>query len=157
MDRESMALGLPGVLLSLLFSMTLSILPLPPFNPDWVALTVLFWTLTVPERVGIFRAFVIGLLVDDLTAKTLGQHAIGYALIAALSLRSRASLLVLRLPVQMLWIFGLLLLSEAVVALTEADPMLPTLATAAPALVGALIWPLCARGLRALTLQGPSA
>jgi rod shape-determining protein MreD len=145
------------VLLSLIAAMMLSILPLGRFaslNPDWVALAILFWTLSVPERLGILRAWLIGLVVDELTGRTLGQHAIGYAVMAALALRSRASLRVLRWPVQMLWVLGLLGAAEGLISLTEAELPRPTLWMAAPSLMGALVWPLLARGLGPLNPKG---
>ena len=153
MATESDAPGGLWVLLSLILAMILRILPWSPplsaFNPDWVALILLFWTLTLPERLGIFRAWLIGLLVDALTARHLGQHALAYSVMAYLSLSGRSSLIVLRKPVQMLWILGLLLLGQTLILWTQPAALAPDfqLSYWYPSLIGALIWPLFSEGL----------
>ena len=136
-----------GMVLALLLAMMLRILPLDPplsnLNPDWVALVLLLSTLSMPERLGVFRAWLIGLCVDVLTARLLGQHALAYSVMAYLSLRGRSSLIVLRKPVQMLWILGLLLLGQALVLWSGTSSLSTDFKFSYwyPSLTGALIWP----------------
>ena len=44
------------------------ILPLPDwvqtYRPHWVALILIYWNMALPQRVGLWSAFFIGLLVD---------------------------------------------------------------------------------------------
>ena len=65
--------GTPGtlwVLLTFAVALVLRIVPLKPtwalLNPDWVALTLIFWTLANPQRVGVLRAWLIGLIADEI-------------------------------------------------------------------------------------------
>ena len=70
------------VVSSFMVAMILRIIPLPKdlalLNPDWVAIVLLYWILAVPERCGVLRAWTIGLVVDALTGRLLGQHALAY-------------------------------------------------------------------------------
>lgn len=50
-------------------------------RPDFVALTILYWSIYQPQRVGISIAFGMGLLVDVSNAGILGQHAMAYCVI----------------------------------------------------------------------------
>lgn len=140
-----------SVLVTLGVAMMLRLLPLEsPFaeiNPDWVALTILFWTLSMPARLGVLRAWLIGLCVDALTARLMGQHALAYSVMAYFSLRGRSSLSVLRMPVQMLWISGLLFLGQALILWTQPGRLSEEFRFSYwyPSVSGALIWPfLCA-------------
>ena len=73
------------IILTIGLAMCLRIVPWPGFladiNPDWVLLALIYWTLAVPERVGIFNAWTIGLLTDVLTGRVFGQYALAYSLI----------------------------------------------------------------------------
>lgn len=76
---------------SIVFAMILRImLPFPgmeSFNPDWVVLVLIYWSIALPERFGVFTAFWVGLLTDVLTGHLLGQYALIYALIIFLSIK----------------------------------------------------------------------
>ena len=59
--------------------------------PDWVALTLVFWSVHQPRRVGLTIAWVLGLVVDVNNASLLGEHALAYATLSyfAISLHRR--------------------------------------------------------------------
>ncbi|AJC50263.1 rod shape-determining protein MreD [Coxiella endosymbiont of Amblyomma americanum] len=65
-----------------LVGMIVTILPLPIwtvwYQPSWIFIILLFWIITVPHRVSIGIAFVVGLLLDLLTGTVLGQHALSF-------------------------------------------------------------------------------
>ena len=46
--------------------------------PDVLGLVLLFWTVHQPRRVGMFSAFLLGLLVDVHESALLGQNALAY-------------------------------------------------------------------------------
>src|SRR3546814_909708 len=50
--------------------------------PDLLLLVIAFWCLNEPHRVGMFTAFVFGLLMDVHDAGLLGAHALAYTLVA---------------------------------------------------------------------------
>lgn len=69
---------------SIFFMWLISLLPwrLWPPAPDLLLLVILFWCLNEPRRVGMFTAFVLGLLMDVHDAGLLGGHALAYTLAA---------------------------------------------------------------------------
>ncbi len=72
-------------ILSIVVAFLLAAMPLPAsivaFKPDWVALTMIYWTLTAPPAFGLVGALLIGLALDTLAGTLLGQHALGLLLI----------------------------------------------------------------------------
>jgi rod shape-determining protein MreD len=50
--------------------------------PDFVALTLVFWNVHQPRRVGIGIAFLMGVAMDVHEASVLGEHALAYALLS---------------------------------------------------------------------------
>jgi len=53
-----------------------------PFIPDWVALTLAFWCIREPRKVGMGGAFLLGLAMDVADASVMGQHPLAYVLLA---------------------------------------------------------------------------
>ncbi len=141
---------------SLVVAMALRILPLPHdwfiLNPDWIALFLIYWTMALPDRVGVGTAWLTGLFADVLTGRMLGQHAVAYSVIAYLSLRWYRRLRLYPLPQQSLWVLMFLLAGQVLVYWTQnvknADTT--TLAYWLPPLAGALLWPLVRVVLRRL-------
>ena len=82
--------------LSLFAALLLAAMPLPAsiiaFKPDWVALTLMYWTLTAPPAFGLATAFAAGLVLDTLTGSLLGQHALGLLLLVYVCGRFRLRL-----------------------------------------------------------------
>ncbi len=76
---------------SLFAAFALTIFPLPEslqaLRPDWVALTVIFWIVSLPSWFGIGVAWLCGLVLDTLTGALLGQHAAALALIAYIAFK----------------------------------------------------------------------
>jgi rod shape-determining protein MreD len=80
--------------------------------PDFFALTLVFWNVHQPRKVGMGIAFVFGLLMDVHNGALFGQHALAYTLLSygAITLHRRIQWF----PVtsQCIYVFGLLLLSQ---------------------------------------------
>lgn len=76
--------------LSMAIGLILSIMPLPPglvwWRPEWPALVLVFWIMTQPRSFGVGVGWMLGLLEDVARGTLLGQYALGYALIAFLTL-----------------------------------------------------------------------
>lgn len=66
--------------------------PLAPFRPDWVALTLIYWCMMLPQRVGVGTGWLTGLLVDAGRGALLGQHALAFATVAYLTLQGHQRL-----------------------------------------------------------------
>ncbi len=69
----------------------LELIPLPGFllwiEPEWVILTLIYWSLVLPDKVGLSVAFLLGLVMDLLMGTLLGQHALAYVIITCLCIR----------------------------------------------------------------------
>ncbi|QBQ53301.1 rod shape-determining protein MreD [Nitrosococcus wardiae] len=90
------------IILSFVAAYILTLVPLPSwavfFRPEWVGLILIYWCLFLPQRIGVVRAWLVGLLMDALTGAVLGQYALALALIAYITLRWHR-----RLRQQTLW------------------------------------------------------
>jgi len=79
-----------AIVASLIFVLILAVLHLPEWwpqwlgwlRPNWIAMTVFFWVLTVPHRFGLVAAWLLGVLVDVLLGEPFGLNG---ALLAVLT------------------------------------------------------------------------
>ena len=142
--------------LTFAIGLLLSVSPMPPFlevfRPMWLAMLVSFWTLMVPNKVGMTTAFVLGLAEDVLYGTLLGQNALVLTLITFLVLSLQQRLRMFPMWQQclvILVIFGLAQLVQLWLSALTGNRQ-PTLALVLPALVSALLWPWVSFGLRGL-------
>lgn len=134
--------------LSLGLAMSLRVAPfsqlISTINPDWVLLTVIYWTIMLPYRKGIFNAWVIGLLTDVLLGRTLGEYALIYAVIAYFCVLAHKRLRFAPLAQQSCFIFVGLLIAQLLLFLIENIQSLTVfpLVFWLPVLTGTVLWPL---------------
>lgn len=95
-----------AIALSSIIALTLTIMPLPQwvfyFWPDWMALIIVYWALTVPDRVGPWIGFAIGTILEVLFVRNFGVQGFGMALLAFAVNRMHQQLQVLSFGPQML-------------------------------------------------------
>jgi rod shape-determining protein MreD len=112
--------------------------------PDFVALTLLFWNIHQPRKVGIGIAFLLGVLMDVNNASLLGEHALAYTLLSYGAIMLHRRVLWFPIWMQTLHVLPLLLVAQLV-------PFVLHLLGGATALnwgplfdviVEALLWPL---------------
>lgn len=143
--------------LSIILAMILRILPLPTsldtINPDWVLLVLLYWVMITPERFGVVNAWTIGLLVDVLTGRLLGQYALAYALACYVCIKLKR-LRNYALLQQSLLIFLILFLSQAMLFWTEniQSPTAFQIAFWLPVITGTVCWPIVSAIFHSLRL-----
>jgi rod shape-determining protein MreD len=132
---------------SLLIALILMILPLPDwaqlYRPNWLALVLIYWSMALPKRVGLWSAFFSGIVLDTSMGTLLGQHTLALVAIIFLNLNFYQRIRVLVLAQQAIYVFALLLINQVVVAWVEGILGRPTplLAYFGGPLVGMLIWP----------------
>jgi rod shape-determining protein MreD len=134
-------------------ALMLSILPLPsPFaayEPEWLALIVVYWSLTTPERFGPGAAWTCGIVMDALHGTLLGQHALALLLISFLALRFRLQVRVF--PIVQQSITVAMLVAMHTFALIWIDGIIDVeiggVSRAWPVLASALAWPFIVVGL----------
>ena len=112
--------------------------------PDFVALTLAFWCVRQPRRVGLGPGWLIGLLTDAGSGVLLGQHALVYSLLAFAALTLSRRILWFSVWGQALHVAALLLFAQGVGALVRlaAGADLPGWSLLlGPPLLGAALWP----------------
>lgn len=131
--------------LSLLVAMAVNMLPVgrAPWLPDLLALTVVFWNVHQPRRVGVGVAFAFGLLMDVHEGALLGQHALAYTLLAYFAITVHRRLLWFPVPAQALQILPLFFAAHAVAVLIRliAGGSFPGWNLWLAPLLEALLWP----------------
>lgn len=131
------------ILISILLAMVLALLPLPEglrfFRPEWVLLTLMYWAMALPDRVGIGYAWLVGLFMDVLFGGILGILAFAYALVIYLISHFHLQLRQFPLWQQALSLMSLILLVHVitVVMTTKTTGWTAWL----PAIVSTLLWP----------------
>ena len=74
-----------AIFMSLIAALMLTLLPIPAWavwlRPAWVLMVLIYWTMTVPYRVNIGVAFIVGLIMDLLTGTLLGEHALALTIV----------------------------------------------------------------------------
>jgi rod shape-determining protein MreD len=128
--------------------LVLSIVPLPdwlaPARPDLALLAVIYWILTNPRIAGLGYAWFAGLLLDVMRGMTLGQHALGFVLVAFLAHRLQLRMRMFPILHQAGTVMGLLAIYQFVIFWTDGltghgytgwNRWLPVLS-------GGLLWPL---------------
>jgi rod shape-determining protein MreD len=153
-DAEGRGYGV--ILLTFLVAYVLAVMPLPPWlqwgRPEWVALTLIYWCIALPHRVGIATGLLLGVGLDVLEGAVLGQNAFALVVVALLSL-----ILYQRLRVYSLWqqaavVFLLVGINQLIcqwVQNLQDMSVLPSLFLL-PAFSSALVWPVVLHVLRGL-------
>ena len=135
------------ILLSFCVALILMILPLPewarPFRPQWVTLTLIYWTLAVPDRVGVGSGFLAGIALDVMSGALLGQNALGFSVVAYASVKLHQRVRLFPLWQQSLVVLALLIADHLiglwVMGATREHP--PGLIYWVVPLIGTALWP----------------
>lgn len=138
------------IVMSVLLAMILMLMPLPDsiqyLRPEWVLLTLMYWAMALPHRVGIGYAWLVGLFMDLLMGGVLGILAFAYALVIYLVLHFHLQLRQFPLWQQALSLMSLILLVHVVtvVMTTKVTGWQAWL----PAVISTVLWPLIYMFLR---------
>ena len=144
------------IFITLLVAMCLRIAPLPeilaPLNPDWVLLVLIYWSLAIPERVGIAHAWCLGILVDVLLGRHFGQNALIYSLIIYACLVWHRQLRQFPVVQQSAFIFLCLLLSQLLLFWFKNVQAAMQISGAfwLPILSGTVLWPFIYQLMRSI-------
>ena len=114
-----------------------------PWMPDLLALTLVFWSVHQPRRVGIGAAFVFGLLMDVHQSSLLGQHALAYTALSYFAITIHRRLLWFPVPSQAIQIMPLFLAAHAIELAIRmmAGGLFPGWSLLLAPLLEAALWP----------------
>lgn len=136
------------IYLTLLLGLILQVFPLPDWaaqiRPQWPLLFLIYWSMLLPERIGIFTALIVGLFVDVMLDALLGQHVLSYAIAIYIVITTYKRLRLMHAWQQALAVFFLLMIERiiAAVVLGMTRGQATDLYFWLPPLTGMLIWPL---------------
>lgn len=139
---------LGAVFISFILASLANLLPMSAqwswLRPEFVALVVIYWTVTLPEQVGVGMAFAMGLAQDVLENSLLGQHALAFVVLAYVCSLSYRRLRSYGLWQQSAWIFVLVGIHQLMWnwGSTFSGRSADSLIFLVPAFTSALIWPL---------------
>jgi len=136
------------MILTSLVALALSALPLPYWlavvRPQFLALVVLYWSITAPRAGGLTLALLAGLALDVFQGSVLGQHGIALSLITYIAVREHLRIRSKPVLQQALMVPIALALYEFVVFAIDGwsgHPITSPLRWV-HVLTGAIIWPL---------------
>lgn len=113
------------------------------FRPDFVALTVLYWVIQQPHRVGFTVAFVLGVLMDVADGALLGQHPLAYSILVYGGILFHRRLRLFSPTPQIVHVIPLLLVNDVIILgirlLAGAD--FPGYRYFIGSFVGGALWP----------------
>jgi len=113
-------------------------------KPDFVALTVLYWCVHQPRKLGFTAAWLMGLIMDVADGSLFGQHALAYSVLAYAGIVLHRRVLMFTMRDQILHVIPLLLANDIIVLLvrkiTGAD--FPGFSYFAGSIIAGAMWPI---------------
>ncbi|MGY1488887.1 rod shape-determining protein MreD [Methylobacillus pratensis] len=134
------------VYLSLLLALILQILPwsgsLLTIRPEFLLVTVLYWTLRAPHLCNIGTAWFAGLLMDLISGGLFGQFALAYSVTSYFAVAYQRRLALFNIWQQAGYVFLLLLLTQVITLVLKlfAGGELPGWQYFLPSVSGILLW-----------------
>lgn len=145
--------------ISLLATLLLNMLPIgrAAWMPDFLALTLVFWAVHQPLRVGIGAAFVFGLAMDVHQASLLGQHALAYTALSFFAIAMHRRLLWFTVPSQAVQVFPLFAAAHAIALLIRlaSGGIFPGWNILLAPVLEAMLWPVASVVLLAPQRRAP--
>lgn len=114
-----------------------------PFRPEWTVLVLIYWCLALPHRVSVGYGWLVGLCVDVLSGALLGQHALGFAVIAYLVVKLHQRLRVFPIWQQALSVMVFVALEQLLVLWVQGMIGMARESWTywLPSIVSGLLWP----------------
>lgn len=135
------------VVLSLVFGLMLAIAPLPEwadaFRPNWVALTLIYWTMTLPHSYSVGTAWLVGLILDVAQGTLLGQNALAMSFVIFITVKFHLQLRVFPTSQMTATVFALLATYQFILFWVNgvAGVYAETVSYWGPVVAGTLFWP----------------
>ncbi len=135
------------IAVTLLAALLLNLVALPALlqllRPDFIALTLIYWVVYHPRRVGFLPAWVLGLAMDVADGSLFGQHALAYAVMMYIAILLHRRIVMFGMRQQVLHVLAILAAAQAVMLLVRImdGAGFPGPLYFAPSILGALLWP----------------
>ena len=130
---------------TLIVALMINMLPMGrlPWMPDPLAITLVFWSVHQPLRVGVVAAFLFGLAVDVHQTSLLGQHALAYTTLSYFAITIHRRLLWFTVPSQAIQVLPLFAAAHAIELTIRmlAGGAFPGMAVLLAPVLEAVLWP----------------
>jgi rod shape-determining protein MreD len=147
------------ILFTLALALVFNMMPFgrSPWLPDLLALTLAFWAVHQPRRVGVGVAFFFGLAMDVHQGSLLGQHGLAYSLLAFIAIALHRRLLWFPVVQQAAQVLPLFLVAHLVslVVRMAAGHLFPGWSYFIAPCFEALLWPVVSVAYLAPQLRAP--
>ena len=126
--------------------------------PDLLAITLVFWSVHQPLRIGVGVAFVFGLTMDVQQGALLGQHAMAYTVLGFLAVSMHRRLLWFGVPTQAVQVLPLLMAAHLLELLVRivAGGAFPGWSFFLAPVIEAALWPVVSVLLLAPQRRAPN-
>lgn len=147
MNKDRASRRLP-VILCIVFAFMLTIAPLPEwaedFRPDWVALTLIYWSMTLPRTYSIGSAWLTGIILDVAQGTLLGQHALALSFVVYITVKFHLQLRVFPLLQMTATVFAMLAIYQFILFWINGVAGVHSEAVTywGPVISGSILWPL---------------
>lgn len=129
------------------------------FQPDFIAMLLIYWCIHQPGRIGVGIGFLTGIVMDIADANVFGQHALAYVVVAFVAWQWRRRILMHTLLQQSAHALVLLLLVQITMVITRmlgGGPFIG-LGYFVSSITGALLWSTLSHMLQAPQRQSVKA
>jgi rod shape-determining protein MreD len=126
--------------------------------PDLLAVTLVFWSVHQPLRIGVGVAFVFGLAMDVHQGALLGQHALAYTVLGFLAISMHRRLLWFGVPNQAVQVLPLFVAAHVLALLVRmaSGGSFPGLTYFIAPVLEAMLWPVVSVLLLAPQRRAPN-
>ena len=145
---------------TIFFAMILEVIPFPEglpaelgfLRPDLVLMTLIYWTIALPQRAGVILAWISGIIMDVLVGNFLGQFGCTFVIISYFVLNFYQRLRMFSVWQQAILVGVLIILHQGLSAIFEYifDGSFLSAWNLLSVLSSVLIWPLVFLSLRSL-------
>lgn len=128
-------------------ALVLAIVPMPdwasPYRPDWIALTLIYWSMTLPRSYSVGTAWIVGIVLDVAHGTLLGQHALALSFITYATVRFHLQLRVFPLSQMTVTVFALLGVYQFILFWINGIAGIYTTPVSywGPVITGTVLWP----------------
>lgn len=135
------------IILSIVAALMLSIAPMPDwseaFRPTWVVLTLIYWSMTLPNNYSVGSAWITGVVLDVAQGTLLGQHALAIALVIYVTVKFHLQLRQFPMLQLSATVFALLALYQFILFWINGvvGVNAPSIMYWGPVVSSAIIWP----------------
>jgi rod shape-determining protein MreD len=138
------------IIMTFIVALILMITPLPgwaePYRPDFVVLTLIYWSMTLPQNYSVGSAWIVGVVLDVAQGTLLGQHALALILIVYITVKFHLQLRVFPKLQFLATVFALLALHQFILFWINGvvGVNAPAETYWGPVISGTLVWPILA-------------